>query len=104
MSVLESEFDLNSPEFQTNRENMLSLIGEWKKRLELVKLGGGREAMEKHKARGKLTARERIEGLLDPGTSFLEFSTLAAWDMYEGQARQERVLSLGSGLSPGLSA
>jgi len=86
MSVIQSEFDLNSREFQENREAMLGTLTEWKKRIEQVKLGGGREVMEKHKARGKLTARERIEGLLDSGTSFLEFSTLAAWEMYENQA------------------
>ena len=86
MSVISSEFDMNSREFQENRDHMLSHLTEWKKRLEQIKLGGGAEALAKHKSRGKLTARERIEGLLDPGTSFLEFSTFAAWDMYEGQA------------------
>jgi 3-methylcrotonyl-CoA carboxylase beta subunit len=86
MSVLESEFDLNSREFQENQEHQLSLLNEWKKRIEQVKLGGGVDASAKHKARGKLTARERIEGLLDSGTSFLEFSTLAAWEMYDQQA------------------
>src|SRR6476659_5423809 len=86
MSVIQSEFDLNSREFEANRDHTLKLVKEWKDRIEQVKLGGGQEAVEKHKSRGKLTARERIESLLDPGTSFLEFSSLAAWDMYEGQA------------------
>lgn len=86
MSVIQSEFDLNSSEFQSNREHMLAQLNEWRKRVEQVKLGGGPEALEKHKARGKMTARERVEALLDPGTSFLEFSTLAAWEIYENQA------------------
>ncbi len=86
MPVLESEFDLNSTQFNANQVHMQSLLTEWRARLEQVKLGGGCEALEKHKARGKMTARERIEGLLDPGTSFLEFSTLAAWGMYDNQA------------------
>jgi 3-methylcrotonyl-CoA carboxylase beta subunit len=86
MELLNSEFDLNSKEFADNKAHMLSLLKTWKERVELVKLGGGKEAMAKHKSRGKLTARERIQGLLDPGTSFLEFSTLAAWDMYENSA------------------
>ncbi len=48
--------------------------------------GGGARALELHRSRGKLTARERINELIDPGTGFLEFSALAAWDMYEGAA------------------
>jgi 3-methylcrotonyl-CoA carboxylase beta subunit len=86
MELLNSEFDLNSKEFADNKAHMNELLKTWKERVELVKLGGGKAAMAKHKGRGKLTARERIEGLLDPGTSFLEFSTLAAWDMYENAA------------------
>src|SRR4029078_7930066 len=40
----------------------------------------------KHRSRGKLTARERIDRLLDPDTAFVELSALAAWDVYENQA------------------
>jgi 3-methylcrotonyl-CoA carboxylase beta subunit len=64
---------------------MSKLVSEWRSRVELVKKGGGEDAVTKHKSRGKLTARERIEILIDPNTSFLEFSTLAAWDMYDNQ-------------------
>ena len=42
--------------------------------------------MERHRARGKLPVRERIELLVDPGAAFLELSPLAAHDMYDGQA------------------
>lgn len=86
MEILETQLQVNSPEFKANKDHMLSMVGVFKERLQQVKLGGGEEASKKHKARGKLTARERIEGLLDKGTAFLEFSTLAAWDMYEQQA------------------
>ena len=86
MEVLESQIDVNSSAFKANRQSMLGIVGEWRERVELVKLGGGADAVAKHKSRGKLTARERIEGLVDGGTAFLEFSTLAAWDMYEGSA------------------
>ena len=48
--------------------------------------GGGEKALERHRSRGKLTARERIDRLCDPDTAFLELSALAAWDMYDGQA------------------
>jgi 3-methylcrotonyl-CoA carboxylase beta subunit len=50
---------------------------------EKVKLGGGKKAIEKHKAKGKLTARERINLLLDDPSSFYEMSTFAAYGMYE---------------------
>ncbi len=53
------------------------------RRLEEISLGGGLKKIEKHKARGKLTARERVAYLLDPDTEFLELGALAAYDMYE---------------------
>lgn len=86
MEVIESHIQANSSEFQANRETMLGFVNEWRERIRLVKQGGGADSVKKHKARGKLTARERIDTLVDPGTAFLEFSTLAAWEMYDGQA------------------
>jgi 3-methylcrotonyl-CoA carboxylase beta subunit len=52
---------------------------------EKIKLGGGQKAIEKHKAKGKLTARERINKLLDSTKDFFELSTFAAYDMYKEQ-------------------
>lgn len=86
MEILNSEFDLSSKEFEENKKHMLSLLKVWRDRVNTAKLGGGVDALAKHKSRGKLTARERVEALLDPGTSFLEFSTLAAFDMYANHA------------------
>ena len=54
--------------------------------LATVREGGGRNAVERHKARGKMTARERIDRLIDPGAAFLECSALAAHGMYDGAA------------------
>lgn len=48
--------------------------------------GGGAEKIERQHAQGKLTARERIDRLLDPGTRFLEIGLLVAYDRYDGQA------------------
>lgn len=84
--LLETQIDPQSAEFKKNKSALLAHVNEWRRKIEIVKLGGGEDVVKKHKARGKLTARERIEGLIDSGTAFLEFSTLAAWDMYEGQA------------------
>ncbi len=86
MEILDTHVDTSSADFKANREATLALVNEWRTRVNQVKLGGGEEITKKHKARGKLTARERIEALIDSGSAFLEFSTMAAWDMYEGQA------------------
>ena len=48
--------------------------------------GGGEQPLERHRSRGKLPARERIDRLVDPGTAFLELNALAAWDIYDGEA------------------
>ncbi len=84
--IIESQIDINSAEFKLNKSALFTLVQNWRRQVEITKLGGGTEAIKKHKARGKMTARERIEALLDQGSAFLEFSTLAAFDMYEGQA------------------
>src|SRR5687768_2695033 len=65
---------------------MLALVAELRERTAVVASGGGEKAVERHRSRGKLTARERIDRLVDPGSAFLELNALAAWDMYEGQA------------------
>ncbi|HEX8049992.1 MAG TPA: carboxyl transferase domain-containing protein, partial [Solirubrobacterales bacterium] len=68
------------------RQKHLELIAELEAELERVRGGGGPKAVERHRGRGKLTARERVEGLCDPGTPFLELSPLAAEDLYDGAA------------------
>src|SRR5438046_7021512 len=65
---------------------MQRLVAELRKRTAQVALGGGEKAVDRHRSRGKLTARERIDRLVDPGSAFLELSALAAWDLYDGQA------------------
>src|SRR4051795_7363084 len=71
---------------ESAREKHLALIAELEAELERVRGGGGAKAVERHRGRGKLTARERVAGLCDPGTSFLELSPLAAHGMYDGEA------------------
>src|SRR3954449_8867729 len=65
---------------------MQELVSELRERSARIALGGGEKAVERHRSRGKLPARERIDRLVDPGSAFLELSALAAWDVYEGQA------------------
>jgi acetyl-CoA carboxylase carboxyltransferase component len=65
---------------------MEALVAELRERTALVARGGGDKAVERHRSRGKLTARERVDRLVDPGTAFLELNALAAWDLYGGDA------------------
>src|SRR5687767_9054254 len=86
MQKLESQIRANSPEFLENRERMTRLVAELRDRLDQTRQGGGERYLQRHREQGKLPARERIEGLLDPGTPFLELSPLAAYDMYDNDA------------------
>jgi acetyl-CoA carboxylase carboxyltransferase component len=86
MPVLESHINTHDVEFQENYAHYEWLVTTLRQRLTIVKEGGGAEAVARHRARGKMLARERIDCLIDPGTAFLEFSPLAAWDMYDGEA------------------
>src|SRR5262245_10705011 len=86
MSVLESHVDSESAEFRENRSHMDGLLGELRARLQQARLGGGDDAVKRHREQGKLLARERIEKLLDPGTPFLEIGALAAFGLYDGAA------------------
>ena len=63
----------------TNREVMLERIADLDAQHALAVAGGGPKYVERHHARGKLSARERIELLVDPGSAFLELSPLAGW-------------------------
>jgi 3-methylcrotonyl-CoA carboxylase beta subunit len=85
MAVLESHVELGE-EHDRRRERMGQLVAELRGRTALVASGGGEKAVERHRSRGKLTARERIDRLVDPGSAFLELSALAAWEIYDGQA------------------
>ena len=79
MPVLTSHVDLNDETYRANREAQLALLKELDKQLELAIAGGGERYQQRHRDRGRLLARERIELLLDPDSPFLELSSLAAW-------------------------
>ena len=86
METLSSALDPQSPEFKANAEHNRALASELKKRLALVREGGGEKYRKRHEEQGKLFVRERIERLLDPGAPFLELSALAATNMYNNEA------------------
>src|SRR5436309_6434747 len=85
MSVLETRVERDDG-FERRSRHMVELVRELRERTTSVAAGGGPRALERHRSRGKLTARERIDRLVDPGTAFLELNALAAWDVYDGQA------------------
>jgi 3-methylcrotonyl-CoA carboxylase beta subunit len=81
-----SQVDINDDQHRQNRGAMDGILENFRAKLAQTRLGGGEKAVAKHKSRGKLLARERIDGILDGGTGFLEFSTFAADGMYDGAA------------------
>ena len=85
MAVLTTQV-VRDETFERRRDTMQRLVDELRERTALVARGGGEKALERHRSRGKLTARERIDRLLDPGTTFLELNALAAWELYDGEA------------------
>jgi acetyl-CoA carboxylase carboxyltransferase component len=84
--ILETRVDRSASDFEANRARMNELVDELRERTASVAEGGGGEAVERHRSRGKMLARERVDALLDPGSAFLELNALAAWDLYEGEA------------------
>jgi 3-methylcrotonyl-CoA carboxylase beta subunit len=86
MTRLATHADPTSQGFADNERAMRGLVDDLNRRLDEARAGGGEAATRRHRERGKLTARERIERLVDRGGAFLELSALAACDMYEGEA------------------
>jgi acetyl-CoA carboxylase carboxyltransferase component len=80
--TLKTKIDTNSAEFKSNKAAFQKLIAQYKERLAESTKGGSESAVKKHKDRGKLLARERINLLVDPDTPFLELSSLAAYGQY----------------------
>jgi 3-methylcrotonyl-CoA carboxylase beta subunit len=83
MSVLQSAIKPRDAVFKANAEAMAALVADLAEKHAAVARGGSDAAMERHVARGKMPARERIRTLCDPGSPFLEFSALAAYGMYD---------------------
>jgi acyl-CoA carboxylase subunit beta len=79
MTVLRSQLDERDAGYRANREAMLAKLAEIAAEHDKAIQGGGPKYTDRHRARGKLLPRERIELLLDEGSPFLELSTLAAW-------------------------
>jgi len=93
MYKLESRIQPSSPEFRENAAIQREALAVFRERLDRVKQGGSPAAVTKHRARGKMTARERVAKLIDRNTPFLEFSALAAWDLYDNAAPSAGIIT-----------
>src|SRR6476660_2110209 len=86
MDTLTSAVRTDSDAFRANRDRLAALVQELRGRSARAREGGGAKYLERHRAQGKLPVRDRIARLLDEGSPFLELSSLAAYDMYDGDA------------------
>jgi len=82
-SVFESKIKTDSPRFERNQRAVADLVAQVRREEETIRRGGGEKAIESQHKKGRLTARERIALLIDPGTEFFELGSFAAWGMYE---------------------
>ncbi len=101
MDILTTKVDRNSEEFLLNRERNLALARNIREILDRIKQMGGEKNIQKHKSRGKLTARERILQLIDYATSFLEIAPFAAEGVYSGSVPSAGIVT-GVGLIEGI--
>ncbi len=82
-SVLKTSANLKSPEFEKNARRIVGLLTKIKNEEEQIRQGGGAKAIDSQHKKGRLTARERVAKLIDPGSQFFELGIYAAFEMYE---------------------
>jgi 3-methylcrotonyl-CoA carboxylase beta subunit len=90
---LHSNIDPASSDFAANAEAMRGLVADLRDKLDQVAGAGGETSRQRHLARGKMLARQRVDLLLDPGTAFLELSPLAAHGLYGGDVHSASIVT-----------
>lgn len=93
MAVLTSNISPQSDEFKANKSAMEAQRASAEQAAELAIAGGSERSRERHLSRGKLLPRDRVQGLLDPGSPFLEIGMTAAHDMYNGVAPSAGIIA-----------
>lgn len=83
MAKIISKINTRSQDFLDNAAHMQTQVNDLRSKLDQIKLGGGEHSRERHLSRGKLLPRDRVNALLDDGAAFLEFSQMAAYNVYE---------------------
>jgi 3-methylcrotonyl-CoA carboxylase beta subunit len=82
-SVLKTNLHKDSADFEKNTRRIIDLLTQLKNEEEQIAAGGGTKAIESQHKKGRLTARERIKKLIDPGSHFFELGVYAAYEMYQ---------------------
>ncbi|KAF3215961.1 hypothetical protein TWF192_007977 [Orbilia oligospora] len=82
VSTIQSSIDTTSQAFKSNASDMSKLVSELDLLTQKISVGGEERHRKKHVERGKMLVRDRISALLDPGSSFLELSQLAGYNLY----------------------
>ena len=93
MDRIESRLNTASAEYKQNRRQMEEAVAKLKAEVERIRLGGPEVHRRRHVERGKLLVRDRVAGLLDPHTPFLELSPLAAYGMYDDEAPSAGIIT-----------
>jgi acetyl-CoA carboxylase carboxyltransferase component len=93
MRVIPSKVDVRSADFQANAAHHRQLAADLQSLLDTVREGGPERHRQTQRDRGKMLARERVEGLCDPGTPFLELSPLAAHEVYDSPVASAGVVT-----------
>jgi 3-methylcrotonyl-CoA carboxylase beta subunit len=82
-TVIGKRVDTRSPAFEKSSRQMIDRLTQLKNEEEQIRQGGGAKAIESQHRKGRLTARERVAKLIDPGTELFELGLYAAYEMYE---------------------
>ncbi|MGY8986308.1 MAG: carboxyl transferase domain-containing protein [Sphingomonadales bacterium] len=83
MEQLKTSLNVTSKDFKANSAKMSKIVADLKEKISIISLGGSERSRDKHLSKGKLLPRDRVNTLLDPGSPFLEFSQLAAYEVYK---------------------
>src|SRR5262245_29918852 len=102
MTVLTSALDTAGAAYAARRAAMLAKLAELDAEHAKAVAGGGPKYVERHRSRGKLPARERVELLLDPDAPFLELSPLAAWGGGRAGGAQDQQFTVGASIVSGI--
>lgn len=103
LTVLKSEIKSGSDEYRRNYNETIQIMDDFKRRLQNTIERNDDPYVKKHKSKGKLLARERINALIDPETEFYEFSALATNDLYEGKFHSAGIVT-GIGIIQGIES
>ncbi len=82
-TAFHSKVKPDSPRFERNQKAMAELVTQVRNEEEIIRQGGGEKAVESQRKKGRMTARDRVASLIDPGTEFFELGSFTAWGMYE---------------------